>query len=125
MTEPPILAERPMAESDQRPPVPNLRYDVIIVGGGPAGLNAALILGRCRRRVLLVDSGTPRNAVSRGVHGFLTRDGELPGEMRRIGREQLKAYPNVEIHDGAICEARCRGDGFAVREAGGTWLSAR
>jgi thioredoxin reductase len=100
-------------------------YDVIIVGGGPAGLNAALILGRCRRGVLLVDSGNPRNAVSRGVHGFLTRDGELPFEMRRIGREQLRPYPSVQVRDGEICEAKCHGDWFEVREAAGAWLSGR
>jgi thioredoxin reductase len=105
--------------------VRNDRYDVIIVGGGPAGLNAALILGRCRRRVLLVDSGTPRNAVSPGVHGFLTRDGELPAQMRRIGREQLRPYESVELRDGEICEARCHGDWFEVREAGGERFSAR
>ena len=107
------------------PSAASTRYDVIIVGGGPAGLNAALILGRCRRRVLLVDSGKPRNAVSRGVHGFLTRDGELPSQMRRIGREQLEPYANVEIRDGEICEARCHGDGFEVLEAGGARLSSR
>ena len=60
-----------------------------------------------------------------GVHGFLTRDGELPSEMRRIGREQLRPYPNVEIRDGEICEARCHGDWFEVLEAGGARLSSR
>jgi thioredoxin reductase len=100
-------------------------YEVIIVGGGPAGLNAALILGRCRRRVLLIDSGNPRNAVSRGVHGFLTRDGERPSEMRRIGREQLRSYETVEIRDGEICEAKCPDDWFEVREPGDGLLSAR
>src|SRR3954467_7816587 len=94
------------ARSSSAPP----RYDVIIVGGGPAGLNAALILGRCRRRVLLVDSGKPRNAVSRGVHGFLTRDGTLPSEIRRIARAELAPYPNVEIREGEIVDARCHGD---------------
>src|SRR5215208_58776 len=108
-----------------RPSAAPARYDVIIVGGGPAGLHAALSLGRCRRRGLLFDSGEPRNAVSRGVHGFLTRDGELPSEMRRIGRAQLGPYPNVEVRDGEICEARCQGDWFEVREAGGAWLSSR
>jgi thioredoxin reductase len=99
--------------------------DVIIVGGGPAGLNAALILGRCRRRVLVVDSGKPRNAVSRGVHGFLTRDGELPSEMRRIGREQLAPYASVEIREAEIVGARCHGEWFEVTESEGERFSAR
>ncbi|HEX8663313.1 MAG TPA: NAD(P)/FAD-dependent oxidoreductase [Beijerinckiaceae bacterium] len=115
-----------MASPTDAPPAQkNDRYDVIIVGGGPAGLNAALILGRCRRRVLLVDSGKPRNAVSPGVHGFLTRDGTLPAEMRRIAREQLRPYPNVEVRDGEICEAKCHGDWFEVRGAGGERFASR
>jgi thioredoxin reductase len=111
--------------SPAAPHHPRTDYDVIIVGGGPAGLNAALILGRCRRRVLLVDSGSPRNAVSQAMHGFLTRDGENPMEVRRIAREQLRPYDTVELRDGEICEARCHGDRFELREAQGAWLSAR
>jgi thioredoxin reductase len=111
--------------TDASPAQRNDRYDVIIVGGGPAGLNAALILGRCRRRVLLVDSGKPRNAVSPGVHGFLTRDGTLPAEMRRIGRDELRSYPNVEVRDGEIVEARCHGDRFEVRECEGERFASR
>ena len=72
-------------------------WDVIIVGAGPAGLNAALILGRCRRRILVCDTGKPRNAASRGLHGFLTRDGITPQELLAIGREQLRKYPTVEV----------------------------
>lgn len=77
-------------------------YDAIIVGAGPAGLNAALILGRCRRKVLVCDEGQPRNAVSRGVNGFLTRDGVLPHELRRIAREELRNYPTVEIRETTV-----------------------
>lgn len=72
-------------------------YDVIIVGGGPAGLAAALILGRGRKRVLLCDAGPPRNAAAEHIHGFVTRDGTPPAEFRRIGREQLTPYPSVEV----------------------------
>lgn len=72
-------------------------YDVIIVGGGPAGLAAALILGRGRKRVLLCDAGPPRNAAAEHIHGFVTRDGTPPAEFRSIGREQLAPYPSVEV----------------------------
>ncbi|MFC5068417.1 NAD(P)/FAD-dependent oxidoreductase [Flaviflagellibacter deserti] len=89
-------------------------YDAIIVGGGPAGLNAALVLGRCRRRVLLCDDGTPRNAVSRGVSGFITRDGILPGELRSIGRAEIGKYPSVEIRDMPVADVEITPDGFEV-----------
>jgi thioredoxin reductase len=74
-------------------------YDVLIVGGGPAGLAAALALGRARKRVLLCDSGPRRNAAAVHLHNFVTRDGTPPDEFRRIGREQLATYPNVEVQD--------------------------
>jgi thioredoxin reductase len=74
-------------------------YDVVIVGGGPAGLSAALALGRGRKRVLLCDSGPRRNAAAVHIHNFVTRDGTPPEEFRRIGREQLSHYPNVEARD--------------------------
>ncbi len=67
-------------------------YDVVIVGGGPAGLSAALVLGRCRRSVVICDAGAPRNAASRALHGYLTRDGIAPLDLLRIGREELRRY---------------------------------
>jgi thioredoxin reductase len=100
-------------------------YDAIIVGGGPAGLNAALILGRCRRRVLLCDSGNPRNAVSRTMHCFLTRDGTPPVDMRRIGREQLEPYDGVEIRDIAVVDAGRVDGGFEVTLADQSHARAR
>jgi thioredoxin reductase len=89
-------------------------HDVIIVGGGPAGLSAALILGRCRRRVLLIDAAHPRNAVTPRMHGFLGRDGRAPGSLRDDGRRELAAYDTVEIWDGRVADAVRRPDGFRV-----------
>ena len=72
-------------------------YDVIIVGAGSAGLSAALVLGRCRRRVLVLDGGPPRNAPSASVQGFFTRDCTPPITLLQLGRNQLTPYPAVEI----------------------------
>ena len=79
-----------------------MTYDVVIVGGGPAGLSAALALGRARKHVLLCDSGPRRNAAAVQLHNFVTRDGTPPDEFRRIGRQQLAHYPNVETRDAYI-----------------------
>ena len=103
----------------------NVVYDVVIAGGGPAGLNAALMLARVRRRVLLADSGQPRNARSAAVHGFLSRDGDDPAQLRRIAREQLAAYPAVRLLDAAVESAARAGDGFEVALAGGSPARAR
>ena len=72
-------------------------YDVVIVGAGPAGLSAALILGRCRRRVLVCDTGRPRNAASHAMHGYLTRDGMPPAEFLAAARSELEPYTTVEV----------------------------
>lgn len=79
-----------------------MSYDVVIVGAGPAGLSAALALGRACKRVLLCDSGPRRNAAAEHLHNFVTRDGAAPEEFRRIGRQQLAAYPNVEVRDARV-----------------------
>ncbi len=89
-------------------------FDVIIVGAGPAGLSAALILGRCRRRVLVCDNGHPRNAVAHALHGFLTRDGIEPDELLRIGREQLRQYETVEVRDMTVVDAVRGEESFEV-----------
>lgn len=100
-------------------------YDVIIVGAGPAGLSAALMLGRSRRRVLVCDSGHPRNAASRAMHGFLTRDGVAPLEFLRMAREQLRQYETVEIRDIEVTAAECRDSRFQVTLADGSTLLGR
>ena len=93
---------------------------MIIVGAGPAGLSAALILGRCRRRVLVCDNGRPRNAASHALHGYLTRDGIDPREFRATGRQELKCYDTVELRDVAATDARCEPGGeFQVTLADG------
>ncbi|WP_336791102.1 NAD(P)/FAD-dependent oxidoreductase [Paenibacillus sp. MMO-177] len=72
-------------------------YDCAIIGGGPAGLNAALVLGRARRNVVLFDDNKPRNAVTRESHGFLTRDGVKPDEFRRMAHVDISKYPSVKV----------------------------
>ncbi len=76
-----------------------MQYDVVIVGGGPGGLSAALAFGRSRKRVLLCDAGPRRNAAAVHMHNFVSRDGIPPADFRRIAREQLTAYPRVELRD--------------------------
>ncbi len=93
-------------------------FDVVIAGGGPAGLSAALLLGRCRRHVLLCDAGRPRNARSRALHGYLSRDGISPLELLRLGREELQTY-RVESRQVAVQDVTARGQHFAVRLADG------
>ncbi|HSI43997.1 MAG TPA: NAD(P)/FAD-dependent oxidoreductase [Methylotenera sp.] len=100
-------------------------WDVIIVGGGPAGLNAALVLGRCRRTVLLFDDGKPRNAVSRKLHGFLSRDGIDPAELRKIARSQLSQYPTVTQQKKRVVKASVITDGFAVETQDGETFKSR
>jgi thioredoxin reductase len=100
-------------------------YDVIIIGGGPAGLSAALVLGRCRRQVLVCDTGKPRNAASQAMHGFLSRDGMPPWEFLRIARDQLRPYETVELRDVEATAAECRDSRFHVTLADGTTLQTR
>lgn len=90
------------------------RYDVVIVGGGSAGLSAALTLGRARRRVLLCESGAPRNAPAEAAHNFFTRDGTSPLELLRIGHEQLQPYTSVQVREVVVEKARRDEQGFAL-----------
>ena len=97
-----------------------MRFDVVIIGGGPGGLQAALTLGRARRRVLLCDAGERRNARAVHVQNFVTRDGTPPDEFRGIARAQLAAYPNVEIADARVEAVEGARGSFRVQLPSGT-----
>jgi thioredoxin reductase len=99
-------------------------YDVIVIGGGPAGLSAALVLGRARQRTLLLDAGEGRNAPAAEAQGVFTRDGTPPAELRTIGRQQLRPY-DVEIREVAATAAAATALGFEVEVADGTHLATR
>ncbi|MDB4941150.1 MAG: hypothetical protein JWP97_684 [Labilithrix sp.] len=101
-------------------------YDCVILGGGPAGLSAALVLGRCRRTVAVLDSGRPRNQGVASSHGFFTQDGASPEELRRIGRAQLAPYDTVRLFDDEALEVASDGEaGFTVRVRNGAPVRAR
>jgi thioredoxin reductase len=95
-------------------------YDVIVIGGGPAGLQAALTIGRMHRDVLLLDSGEYRNATVDHAHNLITNDGRSPAELRRLAREELAAYPTVEVRTVTVSAASGALGDFAVATAEGT-----
>ncbi|MBM4522245.1 FAD-dependent oxidoreductase [Rhodococcus hoagii] len=99
-------------------------YDVVVVGGGAAGLEGALMLARSRRSVLVIDAGEPRNAPAEGVHGFLSRDGIAPADLTRLGADEVRRYGG-EIADGAVSDIRRVDDGFSVVLADGRSVDAR
>jgi thioredoxin reductase len=101
-------------------------FDAVIVGGGPAGLSAALVLGRARKRVLVLDTGRPANAAAAGsIGGLLGHSGVSPFELRTAGREQLAEHPNVEFRDVAVAGARRLAAGFAVSLGDGSTIHTR
>ncbi len=102
----------------------DVQYDVIVVGGGAAGLSAALMLSRSRWRVLVLDDGSPRNAPAQGVHNWLTRDGLPPAELARIGRAEVTGYGG-DVRDARVTDARTTAGGVAVTTADGAGFTAR
>ncbi len=99
--------------------------DCVIVGGGAAGLSAALVLGRARRRTLLVDSGAQSNLSAHGIGGLLGFDGRSPAELYAAGRAELGAYPGVEVRVGTVVSAAPDGGGFRVTLHDGTDVGTR
>lgn len=102
-----------------------MKYDCAIVGGGPAGLNAALVLGRAKRTVALLDSGKPRNRIAHESHGYLTRDRIKPGEFRKIAYEEVLYYPSVQHWQDEVVDIARMEDGFSIQLASGESVQAR
>jgi thioredoxin reductase len=100
-------------------------YDCIIVGGGAAGLSAALMLGRCCRRVLVCDTGEPRNRRSRTINGYLTRDGTPPQDFLDLARQELGRYPTIGLRSARVVQARKADGRFEVLCADRTQLASR
>jgi thioredoxin reductase len=101
-----------------------MNLDVLVVGGGPAGLSAALILGRCHRAVLLCDGGKQRNLRSRAIHGLLGREGRSPLVFLEEARQELTRYKTVTVRDMEIIDIKPAGEGFEFTCADGTTGSA-
>jgi thioredoxin reductase len=100
-------------------------FDCVVVGGGVAGLSAAMVLGRARRRTLVLDQGGQSNRAAAHVGGLLGHDGTPPGELYELGRAQLAAYDAVTLRDAEAVDARAEGDGFVVVLGDGGEVRAR
>lgn len=100
-------------------------WECVVVGGGAAGLSAALVLGRARRRTLLVDAGQQSNRMSSGIGGLLGFDQRPPTELYEAGRRDLEKYPTVEIRDGTVVHGTPQDDGFVLELDGGDQVTAR
>ena len=108
----------------RHPACPHKPYDVAVVGGGPAGLCAALWLARYLHKVVVVDSGDPRNRETRGINGYLAQDGLRPPELRALGRAECAKY-GVEFVSGIVDEAiNETGELFNIRLRDGTMIES-
>lgn len=101
------------------------QLDVVIIGGGPAGLNASLVLGRARKHVMVIDNQKPRNWVTQETHGFLTRDGVSPREFRRIAKEEISAYPTVQFASDTVTDITGHDGEFVIVTAEGRQYEAK
>jgi thioredoxin reductase len=100
-------------------------WDCIVVGAGAAGLSAALVLGRARQRTLVVDAGGQSNRDAHGIGGLLGHDGRPPAEFYAAGRDELAAYPTVELRSGQVLRGERHDEGFALELADGSRELAR
>ena len=92
----------------------DFQYDAIVIGGGPAGLQATLTLARVHRRVLMLDSGHYRNDPADHMHNVVTHDGTPPADFRKVAREQIAAYDTATIWEDTVAYVEADGDGFRV-----------
>jgi len=100
--------------------------DCTVIGGGPAGLNATLVLGRARRKVILVDSNDARNKVTSASHGFVTRDGVTPSEFRELAHQEFSHYPSISTIEDKVIEIIKNADGFTIKtELGKEWATRK
>ena len=103
----------------------DIEWDCVVIGGGAAGLSTALVLGRARRRTLVIDAGEQSNLAAHGIGGLLGHDGRPPAELYDRGRRELAAYPTVEQLSGEVLHARPAPGGFEVETVDGTTISTR
>ncbi|WP_053217293.1 NAD(P)/FAD-dependent oxidoreductase [Virgibacillus senegalensis] len=99
--------------------------DCVIVGGGPAGLNASLVLARAKKKIVLFDEDKPRNAVTYESHGFITRDRIKPSEFKRLAKEELKQYPSIEIQNQRVTDIQKEDGALLVHTGGGNRYRTR
>lgn len=99
--------------------------DCVVVGGGPAGLNASLVLGRAKKKIILFDDNKPRNAVTQESHGFITRDNIKPAEFKRIALENLKEYPDITIKNQRVFDIKTENNHFVILTSDGLTYQSR
>ncbi|WP_163580728.1 NAD(P)/FAD-dependent oxidoreductase [Gracilibacillus saliphilus] len=99
--------------------------DCVIIGGGPSGLNAALVLARAKKNIILFDENKPRNAVTHKSHGFITRDGIKPSEFKRIAKQDLAKYPNLSVENQRVINIKKENESFIIYTDDGSSYRSR
>ncbi len=99
--------------------------DCVIIGGGPAGLNASLVLARAKKNIILLDEDKPRNAVTHESHGFITRDGIKPSEFKRIAKQDLEKYPNLSVENQRVIDIKKENESFIIHTDDGNSYHSR